>query len=163
MKYLILLFIFISNSIFATPSVERNEILKLIPSEFSNFSKKDTFESLSSRFKAKISKSKDQKTLFLKYFSNDNDVTIGFEKGKFSYVLIKLPKQEKSSLFNKIYDSLTEEEKKQLVKNNTKSGHEVGRDITVNLKEQSLRLKFKNDETKTLQTVLIWNEGVKTP
>ncbi len=162
MKYIILFFLFISISIFAKP-IERNEILKLVPSELANLNKSDTFETLSSRFKGKIKKSKEQETLFLKYFSKDNDVTIGFEKGKFSYVLIKLPEEHKSSLFDKIYESLTDKEKQELKEKNTMSGHEVGRYLTVNLKDQSLRLKFKHDDSKSLQSVLIWNLGDDTP
>ena len=163
MKYLFILFIFTISPLFGKTGVERSEILKLIPAEFSSLTKSDSYDDISSRFKDKISNSNKQKTLFLKYFGKDNDVTIGFDKGQFSYLLIKLPKQEKSSLFQKIYDSLSEDEKKKLVQINTSSGHTVGRDITVDLKDQSLRLKFKNDNSKTLQSVLIWSEGSKAP
>lgn len=162
MKYLLLISIFIISSVNAK-NVERTEILKLVPRELAILNKSDTFESLSSRFKDKIKNTKDQKILYLEYFNKDNDVTIGFNQGKFSYILINLPDQKKSSLFNKIYDSLTEKEKKQLKENNTKSGHDVGRYITVNLKNQSLRLKFKHDESKALQSVLIWNQGEQSP
>lgn len=162
MKNKILLFLFFSVSIFAKP-VERVEILKLVPEELASLKKSDTFDDLSSKFKEKIKKSQDQKTLYLKYFSKQNDVTIGFNNGKFSYVLIKLPNDHNSSLFDKIYDSLTEKEKVQLKDYNSKSGHKVGRDITVNLKDQSIRLKFKHDDSKALQSVLIWNPGDKTP
>lgn len=163
MKYLILLFTFLSSTIFATQSIDRGEILKLIPSEFSNFKKTDTFEDLKVRFKDKIIETKDQKTLFLKHFRKDNDVTIGFENGKFSYVIVKLPKKERPSFFKQVFDTISVEERRKILRDNTNSGHEVGRSISVNLEDQSLRLKFNNDETKTLQTVILWNEGAKAP
>lgn len=158
-----ILFILIAGIASAQGPSLRDEVLKLIPKEFAELSSKDTFDGLSEKFKDKILDVKNQKTLFLKHNTKDNDVTIGFENGKFSYLLIKLPKDE-SAMFERTLASMNKNEKDALYKKvNSGGGHHFGKEIEVELPDESLRLKFKNDSQKTLRSVLMWNKGAKAP
>lgn len=164
MKCLILLLSIYSQLAFASEIELRKEVLALLPQELSSLSDTDTYESVKAQFKDKIIDTKDKQTLFLGYFTKDNDVTIGFKDGKFSYVFIKLASKNRNAIFEKTIDSLSSSQKAKFDKSLKEGGgHEFGRELAIELPEQAMKLLFKNNEAKDLHSVVFWNKGAKAP
>lgn len=143
----------------------RNEILRTLPEDISTLSKNSKVSEIKKKFQSKIIKtSKD--ALFLKYFSETNDLTIGTQHEKLTYVYLvanqKL-KDKHSQLFSKIYSELTSKEKNKINVELSEADHGAGRYIKVNLPEQGLELEFTNNENKSLHSVTFWTPGEKHP
>lgn len=142
----------------------REEVLGIIPKELSALSAIDRFEDVRTRFKDKLIGKQNQETLYLGYFTKDNDVTLGFSEGKFSYALVKLPDDKNKAFFERVMSSMSQAEKNKLAKKiKSGGGHHFGKEFEIELPKQALRLKFKNNEEKTLRSVLFWNKGAKAP
>lgn len=144
-------------------STARDEILKIVPSELANLSKED-FKTVSTRFQDKIS-GKKSNSLFLNY-NNANDVTIGFKKDKFKYLLMEASsemKEKTPGLFGRIYTSLDQKEKNKITKEMSTPSHNAGDIIVINLASESLRLEFSNNENKTLKRIIMWPMGEQSP
>ena len=163
MRLIIISLLFISHLAQANSKDLRERALKLIPNELAELSKNDSFEQLKEKFKDKIIEVKNEKVIYLKYFKKDNDVTIGFENGKFSYTLVSFNQSDKGSLYKRDLDQLSEDEKKLQAKKAIEKAHEKGRDIDLIVKDQSIKFKFKNNSSRDIKSILIWNKGDEMP
>lgn len=164
-KLLIFLSFFILSGSFANSELKKihHDLLSGLPKELQNLNSKMSEKVLRQKFKKNIY-SQDKNTLYLHFFSDQNDVTIGLTDRHFSYVLIKPPKkiQDKNRhLFSKVVGQLSPEEKEKLNPLRNIS-HEGGSTIRVPLPEEKLTLVFANNETKELLSILYWT-GEKAP
>lgn len=149
----------------AGKSPVRDEVLKLLPSDLATLSATETRKALEEKFSKKIQKKDDPKNLYLHYFADKNDVTIGTKDGLFEYTYIEFPRSiiEKSAgFYASVVDQLTAKQKKEVEASNKKiSSHETGRFIQIDLPEQGLKLEFVNNEKKDLRSVIIFNAKEK--
>lgn len=156
--------IFFSSSIWGKVNI-RNQILELIPKELSELNSQDSRSDIEKKLSSKISKKDKPDTLYLNYFDEKNDVSIGTESGKFSYLYVELPEsltEPKQELFKSIVDQLSEEQKKKIAQENEKKiGHEKGRFIVIDLPEEGLKLEFLNNEKKLLHSVIMFPKEKK--
>lgn len=158
------LFLFIISSIFISNAYAkddiRTQVLKLIPKEIAELTPEETRESIEKKFAKKISNNKDPETLYLNYFDEKNDVSIGTKNGKFSYVYLELPRitfHTNKNLYKFVLDHLDPKQKKDIAEENEKkTSHEAGRLIIIDLPEEGLKLEFANNDKKPLYSVIIY-------
>ncbi len=138
----------------------RDQVLEILPKDLGTISIKDTRKDLEERFSSKIQKKDQPETLYLKYFEDKNDVTIGTKAGKFNYLYIEFPRSiaaTKEQFYSKILSELTEAQKKKIAEENQKKiSHESGRYIIIDLPEEGLKLEFLNNEQKSLHSAIIF-------
>lgn len=138
----------------------RNQILDLLPKELSSLTSKDLRKDIENKFSSKINKKDQPDTLYLNYFDEKNDVSIGTEGGKFSYLYAELPPSivdENIDLYKSIVSQLSEEQKKKIIQEHEKKiSHEKGRFIIIDLPEEGLKLEFLNVEKKPLHSVIVF-------
>lgn len=157
-------FLLISLQVTAAPdSSIREELFKSLPKSVSELDKNSSSKEIKDKFAGKIKKSEPQ-NLFINYFSNQNDLTIGLDSDKFRYAYLKVPesiRKNTKNLFYKAYERLSKEEKKNLLPNEI--SHDSGTFIEINLPEEALTLKFKNNQSKDLHSIIFWTPGDKKP
>lgn len=155
-----LLFIGLTIPYALSKSSIRDQVLEILPKELGSISIKDTRKDLEERFSSKIQKKDQPETLYLKYFEDKNDVTIGTKAGKFNYLYIEFPRSiaaSKEQFYSKILSELTEAQKKKIAEENQKKiSHESGRYIIIDLPEEGLKLEFLNNEQKSLHSAIIF-------
>lgn len=138
----------------------RQEIQDLLPEELRLLGPDDSREKIEERFSKKISNKEDSSNLYLNYFENKNDVTIGSKDGKVSYLYVELPdslSSKASSLYQKVLSSLSEKQKNDIIDKMKKdTSHEKGRYIHIDLPEEGLKLEFSNTEKKELHSVIFF-------
>lgn len=138
----------------------RSQVLDLFPKEITSLTPEDTRQTLEKKFSSKISKKEDPNALYLNFFEEKNDVTLGTENGRLAYIYLEVPRSLKESnkqLYNFILDQLSENQKKKIITENQKKiTHETGRFITLDLPEEGLKLEFANNERKSLNSVIIF-------
>lgn len=138
----------------------RQEIQDLLPEELRLLGPDDSREKIEERFSKKISNKEDSANLYLSYFENKNDVTIGSKDGKVTYLYVELPESlssKASSLYQKVISTLTEKQKNDIIEKMKKdSSHEKGRYIHIDLPEEGLKLEFSNTEKKELHSVIFF-------
>lgn len=147
----------------ATDSSIREELFKTLPKAVSELNKSSSSKEIKTKFAGKIKKSEPQ-NLFINYFSNQNDLTIGLDSGRFRYAYLKVPESIRNNaknLFYKVYDQLSKEEKRNLIPKDI--SHDSGSFLEINLPEEALTLKFKNNQSKDLHSIIFWNLGDKKP
>ncbi|KKR66948.1 MAG: hypothetical protein UU07_C0002G0001 [Parcubacteria group bacterium GW2011_GWF1_40_5] len=143
----------------------RKAVLESLPPDLSSLSNNSKVLDLKKKFKSKIIK-ESKTALFLKYFSESNDVTIGTQKQKLTYVYLKANqtlKDKHSQLFSRVYSELTSKEKDKINEDLSSASHDTGRFIKIDLPEQGLMLEFSNNEAKSLHSVTFWTPGEKHP
>ena len=137
----------------------RDQVQELLPKELSSLSAADTRQQLEEKFAKTIKKKEGTDTLYLNYFEDKNDVTIGTKKGVFDYLYVEIPKEisdKKSGFYDSILDQLTDAQKKEIAtKNRSNTSHEAGRYILIDLPEEGLKLEFVNNEKKDLRSIII--------
>ena len=137
----------------------RDQVQELLPKELSSLSTADTRQQLEQQFAKAIKKKTDADTLYLHYFEDKNDVTIGTKKGVFDYLYVEIPKNisdKKTGFYKTIINQLTEAQKKEIAtKNESNTSHEAGKYILIDLPEEGLKLEFVNNETKDLRSIII--------
>ena len=137
----------------------REQVQELLPKELSGLSANDTRQQLEEKFAKTIKKKEDVDTLYLHYFEDKNDVTIGTKKGVFDYLYVEIPKDiadKKSGFYDSVLNQLTEAKKKEIAaKNRSNTSHEAGRYILIDLPEEGLKLEFVNNEKKDLRSIII--------
>lgn len=143
----------------------RNRVLELLPKELSTLSVKDSRRDIEKKLADKIYKKDQPDTLYLNYFDEKNDVSIGTESGKFSYLYVEIPRalaEKQKDLFNIVIDQLTQKQKEKIIKENeVKTNHEKGRFIIINIPDERIKLEFYNNEMKSLHSVIILPEEKK--
>jgi hypothetical protein len=143
----------------------RNEILRSLPEDISSLSNDSKVSEIKKKFQSKII-NESKNTLFLKYFSETNDLTIGTRDENLSYVYLKANqklKEKHSQLFSKVYSELTTKQKDKITEKMNSASHAAGRYITIDLPEQGLMLEFANNEAKSLHSMTFWTPGEKHP
>lgn len=143
----------------------RNEILSTLPEDISSLSNKSKVQDIKKKFQEKIIK-QSKSALFLKYFSETNDLTIGTKEENLSYVYLKADQKLKgkhSQLFSKVYSELNSKQKDKINQDLNSADHGAGRLIKIDLPEQGLMLEFTNNEAKSLHSVTFWTPGEKHP
>ena len=133
-------------------SAIRDRVFAKLPQELVSLSRASSAAEIKKKFSKKISASDDE-NIYLRYFGEQNDVTIGLKHQSYQHILIKLPPHLKDKVidFNEVYQGLSREEQQQ----NLSTKHEAGRFIMIDLPAEGLKLKFTNNEKKTLNSVLI--------
>jgi hypothetical protein len=138
----------------------RDKVMEILPKELSSITTKDTRKDLETKFSSKIQKKDQPDTLYLKYFEDKNDVTIGTKEGKFNYLYVEFPRSiadSKEQFYSKILSELTEAQKKKIAEENQKKiSHESGRYIIIDLPEEGLKLEFINNEQKSLHSAILF-------
>ncbi len=138
----------------------RDRVLEILPKELSSLTSKETRKDLETKFSSKIQKKDQPDTLYLKYFEDKNDVTIGTKEGKFNYLYVEFPRSvsdSKEQFYSKIVSELSEAQKKKIAEENQKKiSHETGRYIIIDLPEEGLKLEFINNEQKSLHSAIIF-------
>jgi hypothetical protein len=138
----------------------RDRVLEILPKELSSITSKDTRKDLETKFSSKIQKKDQPDTLYLKYFEDKNDVTIGTKEGKFNYLYVEFPRSiadSKEQFYSKIVSELSEAQKKRIAEENQKKiSHETGRYIIIDLPEEGLKLEFINNEQKSLHSAILF-------
>ena len=160
-KLLICLVLFGLNISYSSSKVPiREQLLEILPKDLSSISAQDTRKDLETKFSSKIQKKDKPNELYLNYFEDKNDVTIGTKEGKFSYLYVEFPRSASESqdqLYAKILSVLSEEQKKRIAEENQKKiSHESGRYIIIDLPEEGLKLEFINNEQKLLHSAIIF-------
>lgn len=154
-----ILSLFITTTSWGKNSI-RSQVLEVLPKELSSLGPEITRKDLEIKFSSKIIKKDQSETLFLSYFDDKNDVSIGTKQGYFSYLYVELPKevtQEKPDLFKSILGQLSQEEKKKNADRNERDiSHEKGRYIIIDLPREGLKLEFLNNEKKLLHSVIVF-------
>lgn len=143
----------------------RNLILNTLPEDIATLSSKSKMEDIKKKFQTKILKQNDT-AIFLKYFTDSNDLTLGLNNENLSYVYLKADqnlRQKNSQLFSRVYSELTKEQKDKINQNMSSASHEAGRFIKIDLPEQGMMLEFSNNEAKSLHSVTFWTPGEKHP
>lgn len=123
----------------------REAVKAVLPVELSRLTEKDTQSALAENFKSKIVKS-DTTALYLNYFGQYGDVTIGLKDGHFAYLYVELPvemAQRNSSLL-----ALAKDEKSQL-------SLEQGRRILASNESAGVKLEFAPNETNDLRSIYL--------
>lgn len=163
--FLLLLIITAFNPAWAQST--RDEIIKMLPPELAKLSAQDNEQKLRTSFAKQLdTKKSNSSSLYLNYFSEQNDVTLGLLKGNFHYLYLEAPKEMKDAepyLFSKIYAQLSKKEKAAVASDLTRGGHDAGHYISIDLPAQGLRLRFNNSEKKELKSILMWPVGGKHP
>ncbi len=155
---------FITSSALAKITI-REQILEILPSDLSSIKSGDSRSDIESRLSSKISKKDKPDTLYLNYFDEKNDVSIGTEGGKFSYLYVELPQsltEPKKDLFESIVSQLSTEQKKKMAQEQEKKiSHDKGRYIIIDLPEEGLKLEFSNNEKKLLHSMIVFPKEKK--
>lgn len=156
----LLLSLFLSFSLQAAAPTLRQEILGQLPLELRQLSPQDTQKVLEQKFAGKI-RSKEKNALFLSYFGQDNDVTIGLKDGRFEYLYIKIPgtfKLDGKKLFDQALNSLTPAEKKAQIKrwDQEDHSHRAGRFLSIDLPKEKMKLEFKRNESREVNSLVYW-------
>lgn len=143
----------------------REQVQALLPKELASLSAGDTRQSLEDRFSKKIKKKEDPDNLYLNYFEDKNDVTLGTKKGHFEYIYVEFPQtisKANEGFYQKILKQLTPEQKKVIEENIKKNtSHEAGRYIHFDLPEEGVKLEFVNNEKHDLRSVIIFSQEKK--
>ena len=138
----------------------RDIVLEILPKDLSSITSKDTRKDLETKFSSKIQKKDQPDTLYLKYFEDKNDVTIGTKEGKFNYLYVEFPRSladSKEQFYSKILSELSPAQKKKIAEENQKKiSHESGRYIIIDLPEEGLKLEFINNEQKSLHSAILF-------
>lgn len=141
--------------------------MALVPQELRELKPTETAISLEKKFSLKFRKTIPEKALYLKYFEKKYDVTIGFQNGTYRYLYLELPhalSKKSVGLYQTLMGQLTDKEKETILRTNAMDTTETkGRTLTVDLPKESMRLEFSNDETNTLQSILLWHPGDLIP
>ncbi len=160
----LLMSFFITSSALAKITI-REQILEILPSDLSSIKSGDSRSDIESRLSSKISKKDKPDTLYLNYFDEKNDVSIGTEGGKFSYLYVELPQsltEPKKDLFESIVSQLSTEQKKKMAQEQEKKiSHDKGRYIIIDLPEEGLKLEFSNNEKKLLPSMIVFPKEKK--
>jgi hypothetical protein len=160
----LLMSFFITSSALAKITI-REQILEILPSDLSSIKSGDSRSDIESRLSSKISKKDKPDTLYLNYFDEKNDVSIGTEGGKFSYLYVELPQsltEPKKDLFESIVSQLSTEQKKKMAQEQEKKiSHDKGRYIIIDLPEEGLKLEFSNNEKKLLHSMIVFPKEKK--
>ncbi len=160
----LLMSFFITSSALAKVTI-REQILEILPSDLSSIKSGDSRSDIESRLSSKISKKDKPDTLYLNYFDEKNDVSIGTEAGKFSYLYVELPQsltESKKDLFESIVGQLSTEQKKKMAQDQEKKiSHQKGRYIIIDLPEEGLKLEFSNNEKKLLHSMIVFPKEKK--
>ena len=141
----------------------RTEVMGILPPELAALNKSSDLRSIKKKFSKQINKS-EKDAIYLHYFSQSNDLTIGISDKHVSYVLVKVPESIKSkaqNLFEKAYLRLNKKEQSQLHQKD--NSHEAGSYIEIKLPEEALTLKFINNDKRELYSILFWTPGEKLP
>jgi hypothetical protein len=141
-----------------------NEALRVIQELDSSLKVTQLYEKLikdlETKFSSKIQKKDQPDTLYLKYFEDKNDVTIGTKEGKFNYLYVEVPRSiadSKEQFYAKILSELSPAQKKKIAEENQKKiSHESGRYIIIDLPEEGLKLEFINNEKKSLHSAILF-------
>lgn len=147
----------------SSPSL-RSEVISSLPSEIAGLKKSHNLSDLNKKFSGKIKKTESD-ALYLHYFSDRNDITIGIENNHFDYLYIEVPsslKEKFKDLFYKAYQRLSKEEQRSLMVPKGTS-HEEGRYIEISLPHEAIRFRFKNNDKKEVHSILLWIPGEKRP
>ena len=161
--YFITLLVSLQTFSISSPSV-RSDVLASLPSEISGLKKSHNITDLKKKFSKKIKKT-DPDALYLHYFSDHNDITLGVENKRFDYAYIEVPSTVKvkfKDLFYRAYQQLSKEEQKSLMDPKSTS-HEEGRYIEISLPGEAISFRFKNNDEKEVHSILFWNPGEKKP
>jgi hypothetical protein len=138
----------------------REIVLEILPKDLSSITSKDTRKDLETKFSSKIQKKDQPDTLYLNYFEDKNDVTIGTKEGKFNYLYVEFPRSladSKEQFYSKILSELSPDQKKKIAEENQKKiSHESGRYIIIDLPEEGLKLEFINNEQKSLHSAILF-------
>lgn len=143
----------------------RQKIEKILPEELVALHSKNSRAELEKKFKSKIIKTSPY-ALYLAYFNKQsNDVTVGTKKGFFDYIYVELPREEaekNKDVFPDLWQKFDEKTKSRIKKENEKgTSHEKGREITVDIPEEGMKLKFSNDDNKILKSIVLYGKGQK--
>lgn len=160
-KFLICLTLFGLNISYSSSKIPiRDQVLDILPKDLSSITAQDTRKDLESKFSSKIQKKDKPNELYLNYFEDKNDVTIGTKEGKFSYLYVEFPRsvaESQDQFYAKILSGLSEEQKKRISEENQKKiSHESGRYIIIDLPEEGLKLEFINNEQKPLRSAIVF-------
>lgn len=140
----------------------RQQVEDLLPDELVNLSSKTVRADLEKKLTTKVIKKKDSDALYLKYFEDKNDVTVGFKKNHFEYLYVELPSklsQKKPNFYIDIIKQLSKSQKEKIAKENAESGgHEVGRFIIMDIPEEKLKLEFYNTDKKELRSIILYSK-----
>jgi hypothetical protein len=163
--YVLLCLSFLFNlSAWAKESI-RGQVQALLPKELASLSSADSRQSLEDRFSKKIKKKEDPNNLYLNYFEDKNDVTLGTNKGQFEYIYVEFPQaisKANAGFYQKILRQLTPDQKKVIEENIKKNtSHEAGRYILLDLPEEGLKLEFFNNEKYDLRSAIIFSQEKK--
>ena len=160
----LMLSIFMTTSAFAKATI-REQILELLPKDLSSLKPEDSRSEIESKLSSKISKKDKPDTLYLNYFDEKNDVSIGTESGKFSYLYVELPQsltEAKKELFESIVGQLSADQKKKMAQDQEKKvSHDKGRYIIIDLPEEGLKLEFTNNDKKLLHSMIVFPKEKK--
>lgn len=140
----------------------RDKIIEILPNELKFLLSSPLAQEIHKKLGNKIVKYDGDKTLFLNYFDNKNDVSIGLKKGKVSYLYVELPSSISSlsqNLYHQVLHQLTPEQKTKIIQDNQKTlSRKSGRFIDISLVEEGLTLEFTNNEQKLLHSVIIYTK-----
>ncbi len=139
----------------------REQVEGLLPSELTSLSVNNTRDELEKKFAPKVNRKDEATALYLHYFEDKNDVTIGFKKNHFDYLYVEIPRaivQKKANFYLEVVAQLTSTQKESIARNNKKDlSHEGGRYIVMDLPEEKMKLEFYNNEKKELRSVVLFN------
>lgn len=164
MKWPLLFFLFLFSSS-TMAQLERTDIENILPAELVKTLQEKKVSKVEEALKNKIYK-KEADALYLNYFGRNGDVTLGVKDHQVTYLYVKIPAeiQKKTNLFDRAYDTLSEQEKKALNKKSSENtSHDKGRFTRIELPKKSMKLEFNNDEKRTLRSVILWPLGEKLP
>lgn len=123
----------------------REAVKAVLPVELARLTVKDSLSTLTELFKSKIVKA-DATALYLNYFGQYGDVTIGLKDGQFAYLYVEVPvelAQKHPSLM-----ALAKEEDSQL-------SLEQGRRILASSESARVKLEFAPNESNDLRSIYL--------
>ncbi len=140
----------------------RQQVESLLPNELVLLTSKSIRADLEKKLSAKIIKKNDSNALYLHYFDDKNDVTIGFKKNRFDYLYVEMPKhliEKKQNFYQEVLSQLSSVQKDKIAKDNIAlKSHESGRYIQMDIPEEKMILEFYNNEKKELRSVILYSK-----
>lgn len=153
MNGILLSLLLFSSILGAATSSLRDKTLKIIPQTISEVLTSKDLHTFRKTLSKKISSKSDESAIYLNYFGDKNDVTVGLSKGSVSYLYLELPSSLQKQT-NSLYAEAMENGKVEMP---IPSGsHTEGRFIVINVPSQKIQFKFYANETHDLHSVIVW-------
>jgi hypothetical protein len=155
--------------LFSTPLISatsiRTQVEAQLPSELVSLSSKNLRTELEAQMTSKLMKKSEADALYLKYFEDKNDVTIGFKNNHVEYIYVEVPKslvQKMPNLYQEVLNQLSKAQMDKIAKDNqADKTHESGRYILLDLPEEKIKLEFYNNEKKELRSIVLYTKNTK--